>query len=588
MVSAYTTVLSNAGHPDYTKGVRLSITELKEKSKDYLLKSYTVIKCDFNFPDSVKYPSIPVYVDETTTVYPQSGKGVILTGAEYLLAESQNCEMIIEEVYSIPFSKSSESSPFKDIIHEIQSKRREHPKGSIANLMYKEIGNSIYGSIVRGVSNKRKYDNKSKQTTRMKAHYLTNPVIASWITAYIRSVIGECLNNVQKLGGLVVSVTTDGFITNLENLEDSIISNIKCQNSNYLLTKFRDLREDLSNNETSLELKNISSGIISWSTRGQVGVGSELRATTGFQNKFYTQTELIELFTNQIEFGNELRQIEYLQTSLRSAIDIMKQGGHVTRKYRDQRFSLVFDNRREILDQDLIDAISKHKSNLDTVSNFNLNIYKNKDFFILNDLDNDVDGNDAKSIGVNIVPPIKSTIVKNLNNSKALIDNTTDNNLNERTNYNSLIEKIKINPENSFKIHLLLDSKPLKDSQTCYNIRSIAKKFKMTEYNKRTSVLTSRKYKDYKDTGIRNFIKGILKKPPLYPDIASELSNYQLIIDFISEYDPMYKVNKFSLSMLNNRQIIIKQVPRTENTEHFIEYVKQKFPFFDESKFFNR
>jgi len=100
----------------------LSITELKEKSKDYLLKSYTIIRCDFNFPDFVKYPFIPVYVDETTTIYPQSGKGVVLTGAEYLLAESQNCELTIEEVYSILFSKSSKDSLFKDIIHEIQSK----------------------------------------------------------------------------------------------------------------------------------------------------------------------------------------------------------------------------------------------------------------------------------------------------------------------------------------------------------------------------------------------------------------------------------------------------------------------------------
>ena len=53
------------------------------------------------------------------------------------------------------------------------------------------------------------------------------------------------------MGGLIVSVTTDGFITNLENLEDSIISNIKCQNSNYLLTKFRSLREDLSNSKNA-------------------------------------------------------------------------------------------------------------------------------------------------------------------------------------------------------------------------------------------------------------------------------------------------------------------------------------------------
>ncbi len=78
-------------------------------------------------------------------------------------------------------------------------------------------------------------------------------------------------------------------------------------------------------------MKNISSGIISWSTWGQIRLESELRATTGFQNKFYTQSELIELFTNQIEFGNDLRQIEYLQTSLRSAIDIIKHKDHVTK-----------------------------------------------------------------------------------------------------------------------------------------------------------------------------------------------------------------------------------------------------------------
>ena len=150
----------------------------------------------------------------------------------------------------------------------------------------------------------------------------------------------------------------------------------------------------------------------------------------------------------------------------------------------------------------------------------------NKDFFILNELnkfvevvdDDDVNiVNDTKSIGVNKVPPIKLTIVKNLNNSKVLIENTIDNNLNK---------KFQITLENSVKIHLLLDSKPFKDSQTCYNIWSIAKKFKLNEYNKRMSILTYLKYKNYKDIRLRNFIKGLLKKLPLYSDIASELSNY--------------------------------------------------------------
>lgn len=118
--------------------------------------------------------------------------------------------------------------PFNDIITDIQRKRREHSKGTISNLMYKEIGNSIYGSVVRGMSDKRKYDNKLGKPVRMHAHYLTNPIIASWITGYIQSVISECLHNIQLLGGIAVSITTDRYITNLKDLENEIITNPVC------------------------------------------------------------------------------------------------------------------------------------------------------------------------------------------------------------------------------------------------------------------------------------------------------------------------------------------------------------------------
>jgi hypothetical protein len=69
--------------------------------------------------------------------------------------------------------------PYKPLIKEIQEKRREHPKGSINNLLYKEMGNSIYGSVVRGMSDKRKYDVKSGKSIRIEAGELSNPIIAS-------------------------------------------------------------------------------------------------------------------------------------------------------------------------------------------------------------------------------------------------------------------------------------------------------------------------------------------------------------------------------------------------------------------------
>lgn len=44
----------------------------------------------------------------------------------------------------------------------MQEKRREYTKGTISNLRYKEIENSIYGSVVRDLSNKKKFDLKKK------------------------------------------------------------------------------------------------------------------------------------------------------------------------------------------------------------------------------------------------------------------------------------------------------------------------------------------------------------------------------------------------------------------------------------------
>ena len=180
LTSAYTTVLSMAGHPDYSQYRRLNEKELKLLSPSEILYSYTIIHGSFVFPDSTKYPSIPCYVDENCTVYPLEGECVI-TGSEYLLARSQGCKFQYSEIIHIPFTdlENKDMRPFSTVVKIVQEKRREHPKGSISNLMYKEIGNSIYGSVVRGLGDKRKYDIKSKGMIRMMGDDLTNPLIAS-------------------------------------------------------------------------------------------------------------------------------------------------------------------------------------------------------------------------------------------------------------------------------------------------------------------------------------------------------------------------------------------------------------------------
>jgi hypothetical protein len=243
-----------AGHPEYERCRRLTQLELESLSREEILYNYLIIKAVFEFPITTKYPSIPCYVDENCTVYPLTGI-CVLTGAEYLLATSQCCKFVFTDIILTPVNLSG-LKPFSTVVQRVQEQRREYPKGTISNMIYKEIGNGIYGSVVRGLGNKRKFDTRSKGTVRMVGDDLTNPLIASWTTAFVRSIIGECLHSIQSIGGLVVSVTTDGFITNLDELENNLAGN-------YLLGEFKKIRLNLSGDSTSLELKAKGKGIIS-------------------------------------------------------------------------------------------------------------------------------------------------------------------------------------------------------------------------------------------------------------------------------------------------------------------------------------
>jgi hypothetical protein len=69
--------------------------------------------------------------------------------------------------------------PFRGIISDLQSERRKHEKGTISNLLYKEMGNALYGSVSKGINHKVKYDIKTGRTVRMESNDISNPIISS-------------------------------------------------------------------------------------------------------------------------------------------------------------------------------------------------------------------------------------------------------------------------------------------------------------------------------------------------------------------------------------------------------------------------
>jgi hypothetical protein len=97
------------------------------------------------------------YVDKTSTAYPLTGSS-FLTDPEYLLARNQGCEFAIKSAFYIhPKEKLNNITnemetikPFYKIFKDIQASRRNFPKGHLNNMLYKEIGNGIYGNVCRG------------------------------------------------------------------------------------------------------------------------------------------------------------------------------------------------------------------------------------------------------------------------------------------------------------------------------------------------------------------------------------------------------------------------------------------------------
>jgi hypothetical protein len=83
----------------------------------------------------------------------------------------------------IPFKKNSKNEliekPFFSVINDLQRNRRQHPKKSAMERMYKDLGNMLYGKVVCGISNKRSFDSRYEVMKAMEGGFLTNPMIGT-------------------------------------------------------------------------------------------------------------------------------------------------------------------------------------------------------------------------------------------------------------------------------------------------------------------------------------------------------------------------------------------------------------------------
>jgi hypothetical protein len=214
LVSAYGSVMESLPHWDFD-----TVHSVWDPHQlyNYLSETPTALgqfRITFRFHDSVEYPTLLVPIDGNL-IFLLQGE-TVCTAQEFLVSYPmlESCQ-----VHGRYFNPKGPGA-IADITKSLVQKRREaRAKGDkFSDALLKIVINSGYGKTDQGLRHKRSTDleNSTKDrvvTSEIPPSKITNPAIASFITGFVRGVIGELLNYLHDHGVQVLCTTTDGFTT---------------------------------------------------------------------------------------------------------------------------------------------------------------------------------------------------------------------------------------------------------------------------------------------------------------------------------------------------------------------------------------
>lgn len=260
LAGAYTTGLLDILTPDYGN-IRLS-----KNPDDYCGHVMGFALVTFRFPESVPYPSLPVRTDQYGLFFPLSGESWA-TAPEIELALALGADMTIHNGIIVPWRcdtsphNSESTSVFLPFVQQVRENRNRHIKGSLEEKFWKEIGNSLYGKLAQGLRTKTAFDTGRGLNRSLPPSSVTQPFFAAHVTGFIRAVVGELMNALPS-DSTVVSVTTDGFLTNCPLN--------KINMSGPLSSRFQSLCDIVDPGSSMLTCKHEVSQLIAMKTRGQL------------------------------------------------------------------------------------------------------------------------------------------------------------------------------------------------------------------------------------------------------------------------------------------------------------------------------
>ena len=338
--SAYPTAMGLIRKPDWKRA--FVTTRISDFQPDVL----GVANVAFEFPDHVRFPTLPVRTDNGL-VFPRKGVSDCAS-PEIALAHALGAKLKIRHGVVVPFG--TDEAVFGDFIADCIRKRSSFPKGSLENLFWKELSNASYGKTAQGLREKRVFDLRDRTTKPLPPSKITNPYFAAFITSFVRAVLGEIMNGLPQ-GCCVFSCTTDGFLTNASQSEMDDAS------QGQLVALYRKSRQMLTGDPTVLEVKHSVRQPLGWRTRGQAtlkpgtdpvaGSANFVLAKGGIRLPDYIEdtalenSKIVDLFLNRSPDDQITLR---LKTGVR---DIVTFDADLVDKSLTKRLSMEFDWKRK-------------------------------------------------------------------------------------------------------------------------------------------------------------------------------------------------------------------------------------------------
>ncbi len=232
---AYPSALATCGDIDYeTVHSRGGIDGIEVRSIEELLKLIEIdtsmlsgvphyyFDISFKWDDGTLFPSIPCSIENVGLIYPLEGD-TCCTASELLYALSTGKVAVKINTYT-GFSSKINMFTLSRVFKQLTERRAAAPKGSLENLMWKEVSNSLYGKMAQGIKERKIYDMTSGTSRQLSPSPISCVYYAASCTGVVRAALAALINILAETTGCsVVSATTDGLIAEVPLPEDLLI-----------------------------------------------------------------------------------------------------------------------------------------------------------------------------------------------------------------------------------------------------------------------------------------------------------------------------------------------------------------------------